>query len=499
MITSLRKQSIFGMSCALVLAFFAVAVFGPSQAFADSRDEEIKQLRAMINALDQKLQVLEREQALRKGETAVTQQVAAQPAAASQAAPAQPSAESTAKAKVIVDDKGFTLASADDSNRLRLRGLMQADSRWYGDGGAKGRDSFVLRRARVMLEGQFSNIFRFQFVPEYGGSSFTLMDANVAIDFAPSAQLKIGKFKAPFGLARLQSDAWAALTEPSFIAQIAPSRDIGVQLGGSFFGGALDYQVGVFNGVGDGRSNQDNTDSDDDKDVYARIFAHPFKSLKDSPLAGLGIGIAGSHGRQNTRQGLTAGYRTSGQQTLFTYASDNGAGNYDTSLPTHTGEIWRISPQAYYYYGPFGLLAEYVTSTTHVRPNAGQDAMRITNKAWQVTSGWVLTGENASYDGVTPARPFSVERGTWGAFELVARYDHIDVDNDVFPILANPAESATEAASWGVGLNWYLTRAVRFSVDYNQTDPKDSGLAAPTGTVLKKGEKVILTRAQITF
>jgi hypothetical protein len=43
------------------------------------------------------------------------------------------------------------------------------------------------------------------------------------------------------------------------------------------------------------------------------------------------------------------------------------------------------------------------------------------NQAWQVAMAWVLTGEKASYRGVLPRDSFSVEKGTFGAFELVSR------------------------------------------------------------------------------
>lgn len=468
-----HQQSLLNTLGTFALTLLAIAVFCPAVARADERDDEIKQLREMINALDQKLRVLERKQELRDEETA---------AAAKSAAATTP--------KITASDKGFTVSAPDNSSYLRLRALVQADSRWYADSGtAPGRDGFVLRRARIIFEGQLSKIFQFQIVPEYGGSSVSLLDANIGVNFSPAAQLRFGKFKAPVGLEQLQSDSWAFFTERSLVSQLVPNRDIGVQLGGALAGGVLEYQVGVFNGVGDGRSNLNNADFDNGKDVSARIFARPFASRKDSPISGLGIGIAGSYGRQSGDQARTAGYRTNGQQTLFAYKT----------TVIQDGPMWRISPQAYYYRGPLGILAEYATSTGNLRPTPGQPAIEITNKAWQIAAGYVLTGENSSYEGVTPANPFSLEKGTWGAFELVARLDRIDIDRDAFPLLADPASSAKSARSWAVGVNWYLTRAFRFSVDYNQTDPKSADATAPKSVVLKNGEKVILTRAQIAF
>lgn len=470
------------------LALLAVSAVCPSQARADERDEEIKQLRAMINALDQKLRALEEKQEQRRQEAEAVATVAAESAVAKAAASAP---------KITINDRGFAIASHDNAHSLRLRGLVQTDSRWYGDSGkgatasegATGREGFVLRRARIIFEGQFSKIFRFQIVPEYGGSSFSLLDANVGVNLASYAQLRIGKFKAPVGLEQLQSDARAFFTERSLVSQLTPNRDVGVQLGGTFFDGAFEYQTGVFDGIGDGRSNSTNSESDKGKDAYARVFARPFALQKDSIFAGLGLGVAGSYGRQEGKHGRTGGYKTSGQQSLFSY--------HDAAI--QDGEMWRVSPQAYYYYGPFGLMTEYVRSTSNIRSAFGQPAIEVTNKAWQIAAGYVLTGEKAGYTGVTPAKPFSLENGTWGALELVARFERIKIDRDVFVHnLADSAVSAKSADAWAVGLNWHLTRAFRFSVGYFQTNP-DTDAAAPTGVVLKNDEKVLITRAQIEF
>ena len=48
------------------------------------------------------------------------------------------------------------------------------------------------------------------------------------------------------------------------------------------------------------------------------------------------------------------------------------------------------------------------------------------------STSFVLTGENASYAGVTPAENFNPLVGTWGAFQVGFRYDGFKADNDAF-------------------------------------------------------------------
>ena len=71
-----------------------------------------------------------------------------------------------------VGASGFSLRSADTNFTLRIRGLLQADSRWYlDDGGIGDNDGFVLRRVRPILEGTVFRDFDFLITPEFGGSS----------------------------------------------------------------------------------------------------------------------------------------------------------------------------------------------------------------------------------------------------------------------------------------------------------------------------------------
>jgi len=75
--------------------------------------------------------------------------------------------------------------------------------------------------------------------------------------------------------------------------------------------------------------------------------------------------------------------------------------------------------------------------------------------------------------------------GGWGAWEVAARFGQLDVDDDAFPLYANPANSATEATSWGVGLNWHLNRNLKVNLSYEQTTSK----AAPPVRCSPRGRK----------
>jgi len=70
----------------------------------------------------------------------------------------------------------------------------------------------------------------------------------------------------------------------------------------------------------------------------------------------------------------------------------------------------------------------------------------------------------------------------------------LKIDDQAFPLYANPDTAVRDAFSWAVGLNWHLNRNVKFSVDYEQT--KFDGGTSP---LLKNQERTIFTRAQVSF
>lgn len=404
---------------------------------------------------------------------------------------------------------GFAFSSADTNFTLKLKGLVQLDSRVFLSDNrlSEGNDSFVLRRVRPILEGTLYRDFDYQFVPDFGGSSVQIFDANINYRFRPELQLKAGKFKGPVGFENLQSDATLPFNERSFVASLVPSRSIGVQLGGEALDGALSYAGGIYNLGGDGR-NPSTSDFGDDKELAGRVSALPFKQSNITALQGFGLGVAGSYsqvssnasGLPATSGGARPGYTTAGAQQFFAYNPANGTVVAD-------GVQWRFSPYATYLYGPFGLLGEYGISHQSVLNNFSQLRDGLEHRAWQVSAQWVLTGEAASFTGINPTRPFKPSSGGWGAWQLVGRFGQLDIDDGTFPRFGNAATSASAATGWSVGVNWWLNRNLRVLTSFSRTtfqgggtvNPADANTLTPPGSVTTQDENAVLTRLQLAF
>jgi phosphate-selective porin OprO/OprP len=453
------------------------------QKVSATNQDKPKQLP--VEELEQKLKVLERNRELD-----------------------QEAAEAKAKEapKISLGQNGFSFASADGSFGIQLKGLVQVDSRtFFHDSEIVGNDSLLLRRARPIIQGTlFSNI-DFLFVPDFGGSGAQIFDAYINYRLIPELQLQAGKFKSPVGLEQLQTDAYTLFNERSVVTALVPNRDIGFELHGDFWDGALSYAAGIFNGVGDARISS-NVDFDDHKEFAGRIFFQPFLKTSVAPLSGLGFGLSGSYAKYQTTNtaglpattgGTLAGYTTDGQQQFFAFNPTNGVVYAD-------GAHWHLSPQGYYYIGPFGLFGEYVISDQKVRRTvAPVRSATLENTAWEVSALWNITGEDAVYNApLVPRHNFSLwNGGGWGAWQLVGRYAEANIDEDAFPFFSNPATSARGVSTWSVGLNWWLNRNLRLATSFSHADFKGGG-GAGTGApavVTRRDEDVLFTRLQLSF
>ena len=461
----------------------AGALIHTASALADD-SEELARLRAQVQELDQKIRVLDRQQ-----------EIAAEEAAARQ----------KATPTLVAGDKGFALRSADGNFEYRLRGLLQFDHRNYFNDAGETSDGFTERRIRPTFEGTLFGKYGFRFTPEFGegvnraqdsGNTARVVDAYADANFEDWLKLRVGKFKPVVGLERLQSGSAIKFIERSYVSNnLLPNRDLGVSLSGKVLDSKLEYALGLFNGVNDGAESTTLLDTNDDKDYAARIFATPFAD-SDSVLAGLGLGIAVTYGDANgtaSNRGVTGGYKTPGLSASNFFAlNGNVVGD---------GRRFRWTPQAYYYHGPFGLLAEYADVSTDVRNTAVANSQgEVESDAWQVAASWLLTGEDASFKDVKPSQPFATGKPGWGAWEIIARYQQQEIDDEAFDHgYANPTTSAKSARTWGAGLNWYLNQWVRLAVNYEETHFENGGGGTLANPLDREDERVLLSRLQFSF
>ena len=413
--------------------------------------------------------------------TTIVQAQAAPPASP---LPAEESSPASKPAVPIVafHRDGLWFSTHDKATHIQIHGYVQADDRMFeSNTHGEALDTFLFRRIRPLFEGTLFNAVDFRFMPDFGQNNPQVQEAFLELKTLPFAKLRVGKFKEPIGTEVLRSDRDLTFSERSLASDLVPLRYIGAQISGSVRKESITYAAGYFDGSSDG-SNAVFTEWSHDNEIAARLFFHPFATTGNNGLRQLGFGLAGSEGDQH---GTIAGLKTVGQTTFFKYSS--------TALAN--GQHNRLSPQGYYYAGPFGVLSEYVISSQEVinKGNAG----RVRNEAWQAAGSLLLTGEKNNYSGIRIKNSFEPQRGLrhLGALELAVRYSQLRIDGDAFPLLANPATAAQLARESGIGFNWYLNLFAKLTTDYEHTGFRMS--AGSTGTL--HSENVLMSRLQLAF
>jgi phosphate-selective porin OprO/OprP len=378
---------------------------------------------------------------------------------------------------VSAGSDGFSLQNESGDFRLQIRGFAQFDGRFFsGDESALAIDTFALRRVRPILQGAVGSYFEFNITPDFGGGTTALQDAW--LDFKPSSKLRVrvGKYRSPVGLERLQSATAINFVERAFPTAVVPNRDVGIQIHGELAG--VSYAAALLDGAPDGGSVD--ADLNDHKDFAGRVFFSPFKK-GSSVLRDLGIGVAGTTGKQT---GPLPAYRSGGQVSVISILTGI---SYD-------GTRTRYSPQLSFYSGPIGLLAEYAQSESKVKKPDGS-RFSLVAKAWQTTATIALTGDKASYGGMRPNKPFDTAMGQWGAVELAARVHGFELDRaSVDAGIIDPAKSVRKMFAWAAGVSWSLTRNVKQMADFEHVS-----FTGGTAGGDRESENVIFIRTQVSF
>ena len=287
-------------------------------------------------------------------------------------------AQKPASATVSADDRGFAISSPDHSYELRLHGHIQFDARRVFDSSdptLPDKDTFLVRRARPILDATVLGLADFRLVPDFGNNTTALYDAYIDVHPTPWLRLRGGKFKPPVGLERLQADNNLVFPERALDSNLSAQRDVGLELWGDIAKAVVHYELAILNGAADGTITD--IDNDHAKTYAGRLFLRPFQLEGLGAFGDLGAGIAFTTGNEKGSSALTSGaatntwlpsFKSVGQNTIFTYASSTTDLTQTVfALKRHT----RVNPQLYYYVGPFGLLGEWVKEYQEVGKGAG--------------------------------------------------------------------------------------------------------------------------------
>lgn len=417
-------------------------------------------------------------------------------------------------------DEVFTLHSDDGQHTLRITGQIQADYHDYPrHGDTTDLDEFLLRRARLGIEGDLFQYYEYRILSDFGDGKVVMQDCFINIHYWDEFQFMAGKFKEPVSYEELVQDRFVPTVERSIIDQLTPARDVGVMIHGyRLFNDQVEYAFGVFNGEING-----DLDTNQISDFAGRIAWRPlnYEALPDY-LHLLQIGVSGTTGKEQEPLSLTGvgneTLKTPGGVPFLTFVKNAYANGIRT----------RVVPELSYFCDQFGFMAEYLRMDQQIQTGTPQVVTTTTVKAgkkvtttqvindnpqdirfdgYQFTATYLLTGEKrTTYSQILrPQRPFDPAHpfSSPGAWELVAQVSHLQVDPSIFQAgaayqLANPNGNSDAATVVTVGFNWYLNSLVRVQFNWEHAWFQQPLLLGPPSTYFRQTDAVLM-RLQLIF
>ena len=452
----------------LLLAF--VFLFCLSALPAIAADTEMDQLKGEVQKLLKKIEDLEKKQqesekkfeSVEKAATKLEQEEA------------KLKEEKKTRAIAYYKD-GFFIETTDKKFRLQIGGTLNFDTRVFESG--KSASSFDIRRARYDMRGNLSyggieQVFRLQL--EMADSTPAVRNAYWIFKFMPEINVQVGQFKIPVGGADfLTEEAHVNFVEYSTETPVTPQFDRGINIISSFLGGKIQTCVGAYTGAGNDYDTPQG-DWDNDKNYAFRLLLVPFKDSEKIYIKGLNLAGSFEDGLQSSKtvRGEASNRTENFESNWYTWKASRVALDERTR---YGGELhWIVGPVTLSYefnrvewddlkvYNSSGKFVRELKDTYH-------------SDVHQVWVSYFLTGEQKTLEDVffnwrqpKPNKNFSIKDGTWGAWEVIARYALHDTSEELFEGGTNAIlDGSNKGYSVTGGLRWTWNPKTRIMLDVN--------------------------------
>jgi phosphate-selective porin OprO/OprP len=418
------------------------------------------------------------------------------------------------------------LATADGRFTANIRAIVMFDAAKYYQKDNLGaavtnrdlNDGTNFRRARFGIDGKLFKDFDYALIYEFGGSGGEdaghIQEAWAQYTGWKPFRIKLGAFEPNIGLAAAVSTSQMPLMERPAPAEVARNVAAGdsrsaLQITGNGVWGEGDSgiaarwlasgaitgnTVGTINSTGSSTAQP----SDEQTGIIGRFAVAPF----DSTNWQAHFGVNGQFASQPNDAGSAANPRYPIQlrdrpelRVDGTRLVDTGA--IDASSATVFGAEAGLGVQNFLVEGEAFKYKIDRRNSTLADPHFN---------GWYVQGVWVLTGETRPYN---PAEGrfdapklnynFNPAAGTWGAFEIAARYSDLDLN---YREGAQGTAAITTAIRGGeqkissVGLNWYLNPDMRFMLDFQHVGIDRLNAA---GVQVGQTYNAVAFRSQLTF
>jgi phosphate-selective porin OprO/OprP len=399
-------------------------------------------------------------------------------------------------ARAVQPGPAPTFADINGNFTFKPRGTLQIDFaaiRGRGPAGYDYNSGTDIRRGRFGFDGTFFRNYKYRIEAEFVKGTVNLLDAYVQYTGVKNWIFTVGQQKAPYGLEANSTDALNSFLERGMantaFGAVGAERRVGITA--AYITDKINATFGVF---GSGEAVQRNALTPDEGYGFnGRIVYEPINDTNRLVHVGASAFKAFSIGGNTLTLGDRPGFREDGGLLVsLTLPGTATFGSPETGVKNAT--YWGL--EAAGVYGPFSVQGEY--NKLHVdqygtAPSGNFDG-------YYVFGSFFVTGESRTFksgvvDRVKPFNDFNPAAGKWGAIELLARYDVLDLtDHSVSPL-------DRKGDTWTGAINWYLNPNLRVFVNYIRFHGQNSPLVRTPATrfgTTAKGD-ALATRLQVDF
>lgn len=386
--------------------------------------------------------------------------------------------------------------SPDGNFTFKPRGMLEVDYAGYDErkGGYKFNNGTEIRRGRFGFDGTLYKQFAWRLEGEWVDNKANLLDAYVAYTGVKNFALTLGQLKVPAGLEADSSDAFNEFLERG-MANTAFGAVGGERRVGATFAYADRLITATAGLYGAGEAVDRNATTPGEVWGYnGRVTIEPI----NQPGRLIHLGASAYHTQNFAANSVTLADRPNVRVDGGFLESVAIAGTKNATTGVQTG----VKGATFYglegagVLGPVSVQGEY----SHMHLDRFGTAASLDFDGYYVFGSVFLTGESRSFKGglidrLRPIRTFDPTKGNWGAIELAARYDRINLtDHDLSPL-------DHDGHAWTAALNWYLTGNVKLMFNYIRFEGANSPLVSTPVTIYgttAKGD-AFATRLHLDF
>lgn len=362
----------------------------------------------------------------------------------------------------------------DDGTDVGLTGVYRYDLNEFSDdtlpdGSSRFEDSHTNRRKELGLTLKKKGVYEAVVTYEYQAKSW--QDVNIRLQSKAFLGEDYGAFRFGYSKTPVAFEGVTSSKATSFLELALPAQAIyeGRRTGVDWAFERPRYLINLGYYWG-----QDLQGDNDGTTVAGRVAWTPRKNEGDV----VHLGVSGS---EENPEATTDGRGVrSGPGARLRSVPEAGLTSVrliDSGALTDVDRIRRYGLEGLWIAGPWSLQGEWLG----VDVARDRDKPDYSAEGFYVFGSWVVTGESRPYSGGNTGN--LKPKGRWGAWELLARYSELDLDDGTV--------RGGREHDWTLGANWYLTQHFKFQANYIWASSKKAGLVLDP--------RIFELRAQVYF